>query len=147
MGVVAALNSYMGQHMQRANVMTVDMRGCFWEKLRLAEPSGSFLVGSSHCSQYSGARNWFCLCFQRAQDFAGPIHPSEIHKRLLGNQDAFFFFLAFREGHACPETQIFVSVLRVILSLKDRESKPSQHFAWWILNQRKGYWVLGGRLP
>ena len=59
----------------------------------------------------------------------------------------FFFFLTFREGHACPETQIFVSVLRVILSLKDRESKPSQHFAWWILNQRKGYWVLGGRLP
>ena len=81
--------------------MTADMRGCFWEKLRLAEPSGSFLVGSSHCSQYPGAWKWFCLCFQRAQDSPGPIHPSEIHKRLLGNQDA-FFFLTFRGGHACP---------------------------------------------
>ena len=99
--------------------MTADMRGCFWEKLRLAEPSGSFLVGSSHCSQYSGARNWFCLCFQKARDFPGPIHPSENHKRLLENQDAFFFFNFQRRtclsrdpnicvcigGHPLPEGQ------------------------------------------
>ena len=128
LGVITVMSIDTGQHMQRANEWWVliwkDVSGKRWGWLSLQ-------VASSNCSQYFGERNWFCLCFQRAQGFLSPIYSSEICKRFQCKPEClfFFFFFNFRGGRAFPEAQIFVSVLRVCSPQSDRESKPSQHFA------------------